>query len=212
MAGFQHEQVFRGKEAMAKLAARELHICGAGALGSNLLVNLARSGFHKITIIDKDRVEEQNLGTQVYALEDVGAQKAVLLRNQIFRDLGESINAFAEELSERNIGKLLKNAGLVIDTFDNSKSRRLLSEYCKEKSIDCLHLGVNDSYGEVKWNDRYLVPSDAGLDLCDYPLARNLIMMVVAVGSEALVNFVLTAKKRNFSITLGDLAINEELD
>ena len=212
MARFQHEQVFRGKEAMAKLASTTVHICGAGALGSNLALNLMRSGFRKLVVIDKDRVEEQNLGTQVYSMDDVGGKKADLLRNLISRDLGEEITVHASELTGLNVGKLLKGAELVVDVFDNTASRKIIYDYCKEKSIHCLHAGVNESFGELRWNERYRVPGDAGLDVCDYPLARNLILLVVAVASELLVNFILDGEKRNYSITLGDLRINHELD
>lgn len=212
MAKDHHEQIFRGKEAMAKIANSLVHICGAGALGSNLAVNLMRSGFRKLVVIDKDRVEEQNIGTQVYALDDVGGQKAELLRNLIFRELAEDIEAHANELTERNIGKLLKGATLVVDVFDNTSSRKLLHDYCRDKGIHCLHAGVNDSFGEIRWNESYLVPADAGMDVCDYPLARNLILLVVAITSESLVNFVLTTEKRNYSLTLGDLRINHEID
>lgn len=212
MPKHHHEQIFRGKESMAKLAMAHIHICGAGALGSNLAVNLMRSGFRKIVVIDKDRVEEQNIGTQVYSLDDVGGQKAELLRNMIFRDLGEDLEVHAEELSEKNVAKLLKGASLVVDAFDNSASRKILYNYCREKNIHCLHAGVNESFGELRWNESYRVPSDAGIDVCDYPLARNLILLVVAVASELLVNFILDGQKENYSLTLGDLRINHEID
>jgi molybdopterin/thiamine biosynthesis adenylyltransferase len=189
-----------------------LLICGAGAIGSNLAVNLCRSGFRKLSVIDKDRVEEKNVGTQIYSLDDVGGKKAEILRNIIFREVGEEINAHSVELSEKNVGKLLKGCKLVVDAFDNTASRKLITEFCRENSIACLHTGVNESYGEIRWNETYRVPSDAGLDVCDYPLARNLILMVVAVASEVLVNYFLKEEKRNYSITLGDLQINHEID
>jgi len=212
MTRLHHEQIFRGKESMAKLCNCQIHICGAGAIGSNLALNLARCGLARLVVIDRDRVEEQNLGTQVYSLDDVGGQKAELLRNQIFRDLGEEIQVHAEDLSQRNVGKLLKDATLVIDAFDNSSSRNVLFNYCKENEIACLHAGVNESFGELRWNENYRVPSDAGLDTCNYPLARNLILLVVAVASELIVNYLLNNEKRNYSLTLGDLRINHETD
>lgn len=207
---FRHEEIFRGAEAMKKLHAAELHICGAGALGSNLAMNLARIGVGGLTIIDMDRVEEHNIGTQIYSLEDVGGKKADLLRNILFREVGIEITAHAQELNDKNIGKLLRNAKLVVDTFDNSKSRTLVTQYCKTNNIACLHAGVNDGYGEVIWNHRYAVPSDVGLDACDYPLSRHLIMLVVAVAGECLIRYITTGSTENYSLTIGDLSINPE--
>ena len=94
----------------------------------------------------------------------------------IYREVGEEIRVHGEELNERNVAKLLKGAALVVDTFDNSKSRSLVKEYCSANAVACLHAGVNEGYGEVIWNERYRVPNDEGLDVCDYPLSRNLIM------------------------------------
>jgi molybdopterin-synthase adenylyltransferase len=210
MPKFHHEQIFRGSDAMPKLATCSLHICGAGALGSNLAVNLVRSGFGKLTIIDRDRVEEQNIGTQVYSIDDVGGQKAEILRNLIYREVGVEVTARAEELTARNVAKMLKGAELVLDCFDNSASRAVVFEFCRDHSINCLHTGFNESYGEVRWNESYRVPSDAGIDLCDYPLARNLILLVVAVASETIINLLLNSEKRNYSLTLADLQINQE--
>lgn len=197
---------------MEKIASAPVHICGAGALGSNLAANLARLGWRRLTVIDKDRVEEQNIGTQVYSMDDVGAKKVDMLRNVIYRDVGVEIVVHGDELGAKNIAKLLRNARLVVDTFDNSASRALVKEYCEANGIDCLHTGVNDGYGEVFWNERYRVPNDNGLDVCDYPLSRNLILLVVSVASEVLVRFAVDSVKENYSITIADLAINCEKD
>jgi hypothetical protein len=59
----------------------------------------------------------------------------------------------------------------------------------------------------VIWNEAYRVPSDAQDDICDYPLARNLVILTVAVASEAIVSFMATGEQRNFTITLKDLAV-----
>ncbi len=205
-----HEVIYRGPEQMAKLAKLRVLVCGAGALGSNLIVNACRMGFSQVTVIDRDRVEEHNVGTQVYSVEDVGGMKADILRNLIYRDVGEEIDSIAKELDEKNASKLLKDCDLVIDSFDNSDARKIVTDVCKEKSLPCLHIGVNGDYGEVRWNERYIVPSSAGDDICDYPLARNLILLVTAVAGEVLIKFALNGTKENYSITLADLSINFE--
>ena len=212
MPKFHHEQLYRGKEAMGKIAAASLHICGAGALGSNIAVNLSRMGVQNLCVIDFDRVEEHNVGTQVYSQDDVGALKAEILRNLIFREVGTEILAHADELTERNANKLLRGAKLVVDTFDNTAGRQAVTDWCRQNKIPCLHAGVNEDYGEVRWNEDYRVPSDAGVDVCDYPLGRNLILLVVAVASESLIRFITTGEKETYSITSGDLRINREYE
>ena len=50
-----------------------------------------------------------------------------------------------------------------------------------------------------------------GADVCDYPLARNLIQFAVALASEAVVRFVLEGQRQDHSFTLRDLQINVEV-
>lgn len=204
---FHHEDLFRGQGSAEKLREGQMTLCGAGALGSNLADMLVRQGFQRLRVIDRDRVEEHNVSTQVYGQDDVGARKVDVLRNHVFRVVGLEIEAVGKELSERTVRKLLENSGIVIDAFDNSASRRILFDYCHQEGIPCLHAGLFADYGEVVWNENYRVPGDVGEDVCDYPLARNLVLLTAAVASEALVRFVLQGLRQNWSITLADFAI-----
>jgi molybdopterin/thiamine biosynthesis adenylyltransferase len=208
MAGkFHHEQIYRGADSLAKLSAVRLTLCGAGALGSHLADNLARQGFGSFKVIDRDRVEEHNVSTQLYGESDIGAWKVEVLRNRLFRAAGVEIEALNKELTERTARGLLKGSGLVVDTFDNSASRRLLQQECRSVQLPCLHVGLFADYAEVVWDEVYRVPGDVAGDVCDYPLARNLVLLAVAVASETVVRFVLDGTRQNWSATLGDFAV-----
>src|SRR5262249_26338277 len=193
MAGkFHHEAIYRGAEQVAKLVNQRLTICGAGALGSHLADNLARQGFRQLRVIDRDRIEEQNVGTQLYAESEVGAWKVEVLRQRLFRATGVEIDAIRKELSDRSARSLLHDGGLVIDTFDNSNSRRLVQEHRRALQLPCLHVGLYADYGEAIWDERYRVPRDVAGDVCDYPLARTLVVLVIPVASEGVVRFALS--------------------
>jgi molybdopterin/thiamine biosynthesis adenylyltransferase len=208
MAGkFHHEELYRGSDFVQKLANVRVTLCGAGALGSNLADTLTRQGFQCLRVVDRDRVEQHNVSTQTYGEADVGAWKVDVLRGQVFRATGIEIEVHNKELTERTANKLLKGSQVVIDTFDNSLSRRLVQSQCQTSEIACLHVGLFADYGEVIWNEYYRVPNDVGQDVCDYPLARNLVLMTVAVAAETLLRFVLDGRKENRSITLGDFAV-----
>src|SRR5881227_3281935 len=183
---FHHETIYRGTAQVAQLADRHLTICGAGALGSQLADNLARQGFRRLRVIDRDRVEEHNVGTQLYGQSEVGAWKVEALRQRLFRATGIEIDAIRKELTDRNASSLLREGDLIVDTFDNSASRRLVQQQCRARSLACLHVGLHADYGEVIWDEDYRVPQDVAGDVCDYPLARNLVLLVVAVASEVV--------------------------
>lgn len=209
MSIFFHEELFRSTPVMERLKAFPVTVCGAGALGANLTESLARSGFGTLKVIDRDRVEERNLSTQPYHRADVGAHKATILANSLYRAVGVQVEAVAKELDDRNVAKLLKGSGLVVDTFDNSRSRELVTRHCREAGLECLHAGLASDYAEVAWNEVYRVPSDAQDDVCDYPLARNLAMMAASLAAEVIVGFLASGDKRSLSLTLADFAVRE---
>jgi hypothetical protein len=208
-----HEVLYRGQGAIDRLAQVHLVMCGAGAVGSNLVDSLVRQGFQRLTVIDFDRIEAHNVGTQTYAESDVGAFKVEVLQAEVFRAVEVEIEAVRQRLTARNVGKYLHGADLVVDGFDNHESRALVTEHCRANRIPCLHVGLSADYAEVLWNQTYRVPHDVeqeGADVCDYPLARNLIQFAVALAGEAVVRFVLEDRQQNYSFTLRDLRINKE--
>ena len=204
-----HESLYRKDQTMQRLQRGNIVICGAGALGSNLAESLARCGAGGLKVIDRDRIEEVNLSTQPYELEEVGALKAESLGRSLYRAVEAEVDTICKELSASNVAKLLRGADLVVDCFDNSISRRVVTEHCAQKDIACLHVGLANGFAEVIWNEHYRVPTDAHDDVCDYPLARNLVMLAVSVAAETVVRFLGEKTRTNWSITLGDLSISE---
>src|SRR5713101_7531224 len=153
MSIYYHEQLYRTPKLMARAREMAVTVCGAGALGANITESLARSGFARLRVIDRDRIEERNLSTQPYYRSDIGAFKAKILGNALYRALGVTVDARAEELTAANAGKLLAGSSLVIDTFDNSASRQAVTDLCNREGIACLHAGLAAGYAEVLWNE-----------------------------------------------------------
>src|SRR5438045_3351776 len=103
MAGkFHHESIYRGADILARLAATRVTLCGAGALGSHLADNLVRQSIGSLRVIDRDRVEEQNVSTQLYGEAEIGVPKVEALRSRLFRAAGIEIDAIGKELTPRN--------------------------------------------------------------------------------------------------------------
>jgi hypothetical protein len=145
------------------------------------------------------------LSTQPFYRTDTGAHKAKILAHSLYRALGVKVDARIEELRSDNALKLLD--GLVIDAFDNSASRAAVKAACEEAHLSCLHVGLANGYAEVIWNESYRVPSASQDDICDYPLARNLVMLTVAVACEVVMLYVATGQRESYTITLGDFAV-----
>jgi molybdopterin-synthase adenylyltransferase len=189
---------------------KTIYLCGAGTLGGNLAENLARTGFRRMTIIDRDRVMEENLANQPYFRADVGQPKVKALAANLYRAVGAEVSGIHQELTSGNGEKMLSAAELVIDTFDNEDSRRAVKEICTRLRKPCLHAGLsNDGYGEVIWNDHYKVPTGgARQDACDHPRNRTISLFVAAIATESLRAFINNGEKRNYSVTQKDLTIS----
>lgn len=206
-----HEISYRSKKAFDKMAKATICVCGAGALGSNLVNNLVRQGIKNITVIDMDRVEKHNVATQVYSIRDVGKKKAQALRAKMFEATGVAITAIDKELRENNARKLLTGFDLVVDVFDNWESRRLVEITGVEVDAPVVHAGMSDNgFSEIKWNDNYIIPriDVEQEDICDYPLAANLVQLTSAVLAEAVIQFIVDKDMLNREVTLKDLKVH----
>ena len=205
-----HEEQYRGPDLLKKMAEREFTICGAGAIGSNLIENMARQGFRKIGVIDMDRVDDHNRHTQAYGRRDIGQFKAAALKSRIYDQMGVSIETAAKKLDGTNVKKLLSKESIVVDGFDNSESRGLVAEFCLKNGIVCLHAGLYKDYAEIHWNGGYRVPEPVkGLDVCEYPLARNIILMAVSIATEVLIRYLDRGIQENYAVTLGDFRVEK---
>ena len=207
-----HEEFYRGENYVERLNNVRGLIAGAGALGSNLGETLVRQGWHNFTLLDMDRVESHNIGTQIYDEEDIGSLKVAACQNKFMRINSEQeVETCNKELKSGNAKKLLKGYDLIIDAFDNNEARTVLQEYARANKVPCLHAGLHSDYGEVVWDSEYVVPQDAEGDVCDYPLARNLISIIVSIAAEEVLDFCLEDNPRlqNWTLTLRDLKISK---
>jgi molybdopterin-synthase adenylyltransferase len=191
------------------LAALRICICGVGAVGSNLADNLARQGSASLRLIDHDRVEAHNISTQIFGEADVGAWKVEALRNCLFRACGIEAAAVRKKLDSNNAQKLLGECDLIVDALDNTAARQCVQEHARASGAPCLHVGLFEDYCEIIWDAQYRVPADgrAGRDVCDYALARNLVVLATAIASETIVRWACDGQRQSFSATLRDFAI-----
>lgn len=190
-------------------ADQTITICGAGALGGNLTEMLARMGFSRIKLIDKDRVEMRNLSTQPYSRAEVGAPKARALANTLYRSVQAKLEPVVVELTAANAPNLLKESALVVDAFDNRAGRAAVSETARILDLPCLHVGFSGDglYGSGIWELDYQVPQETPGDPCDYPLTRPFALALTALAVRAITDFLKTGQRNGFEFTWNDLKI-----
>ena len=107
----------------------KIGIAGVGGIGSNIAVNLVRSGIDALRIIDFDRVETSNLNRQFYFHDQIGRLKVEALTENLQRirpDL--RIVAMAERVEAGNCQALLGDCDLVVEGFDRQADKKMLIE------------------------------------------------------------------------------------
>lgn len=206
---FLHEELYRD---LGPIRKKLVAICGCGALGGWAAIHLAKMGLQKLVLIDDDLVEEHNLGTQPFRLQDLGGHKALILANDLYRLTGTCrATPVTKRLTPQNAERLLKGAAVVLDTFDNHESRRAVQEACLKLGIPCLHAGMSgEGTGDLQWEPGYVVPPDVELpDPCAYPLGLVLVNLTAALAAELVVRFLLHGEKKNYLVLRDRLRIVE---
>jgi len=207
---FIHEELYRD---LGPVRDKRVVVCGCGALGGRAAVHLAKMGLRDLVLIDDDVVEEHNLGTQPFRLQDVGGKKALILANDLYRLTGTcKAVPITRRLTSQNAERLLKGAAVVLDTFDDHGSRKAVQEACLKLKIPCLHAGMSgEGTGDLHWEPGYVVPPDVELpDPCAYPLGLALVNLTAAVAAELIVRFLLQGEKRNYLVLRDRLRVVEK--
>ena len=111
------------------LARFRVGIAGAGGLGSNCAVALARSGIGTLVISDFDVVEPANLNRQYYFTHQIGMLKTVALKENISRINPDIIVlAHTEKLNEKNIPDIFSGCDVLVEAFDKKEMKAMLIE------------------------------------------------------------------------------------
>ena len=118
------------QEIEARLKKAKIGIAGAGGLGSNAAIALARAGVGHLTIVDFDRVDESNLNRQYYFLEQVGEYKVEALRENIERAVsGCEVVPLKLRLEPGKMAEPFSEMDLVIEALDEARMKvRLIEE------------------------------------------------------------------------------------
>ncbi|WP_205428121.1 thiamine biosynthesis protein ThiF [Fibrobacter succinogenes] len=117
----------QGAEAVRKLQAATVAVCGLGGLGSNIAISLARAGVGKLILIDFDSVDVTNLHRQQYKACQVGRPKPeALLANLKEIAPYTEYEAHFEKVIAENAKALLCKADVICEAFDNAEAKAML--------------------------------------------------------------------------------------
>ncbi|MFO7827471.1 MAG: sulfur carrier protein ThiS adenylyltransferase ThiF [Bacteroidales bacterium] len=122
------------EEIKSKLKNYTVGIAGAGGLGSNCAVALARVGIGKLIIADFDVVNETNLNRQYFFRDQLGMKKVDALKNNIGR-INSVVNVTTKDiqLDENNIVPIFRDCDIIVEAFDLAEMKKMIIETCLAK-------------------------------------------------------------------------------
>jgi sulfur carrier protein ThiS adenylyltransferase len=121
--------IMRFSDIEAHLRKFIVGIAGAGGLGSNCAVALARSGVGTLVIADFDIIEERNLTRQYYFTDQVGMFKTVALKENIFRiNPDVFVIIHQKKLDSQNITEIFSGCDVIVEAFDKPEMKQMIIE------------------------------------------------------------------------------------
>jgi sulfur carrier protein ThiS adenylyltransferase len=111
------------------LSGFRVGIAGAGGLGSNCAVALARSGVGTLVISDFDVVDTSNLGRQYFFINQVGTYKSLALKENI-AGINPDVKVIAHtvRLDKLNITEIFRGCDVIVEAFDSGDMKEMLIE------------------------------------------------------------------------------------
>lgn len=142
--------------------AMKICVFGAGSLGANAVINLARrfESTIEFILVDYDRIEQVNIANQPWYDVNVGQYKTSVLSAYIYRVCkAKSITINTKiESSESfyTINKTkLTGVGLCIDCFDNLPARNYTQTIAETIKCPIVHSGFAENVMLCKWGTEF---------------------------------------------------------
>lgn len=112
---------------LAALRAATVGIAGAGGLGSNIAVTLARAGVGRLILADFDKIEPSNLNRQQYAVSQIGLRKVNALRANL-KLIAPFTRCVAHDVKIKpsNVDAIFGGADILIEAFDKAEEKGML--------------------------------------------------------------------------------------
>jgi molybdopterin/thiamine biosynthesis adenylyltransferase len=181
----------------------QITVVGVGALGSHACQFL-RSREVTWKLIDMDRVETKNLGSQFHPKTMVGKNKALALSQTLNLLWGLKVQAVPHRLTSDNCAQLLGGSGLVLDCLDNGASRRLVQGWCRSTNTPCLHgaLAPEGQLGRVVWDRDFVVDDETaqGAPTCEGADHLPFIALVSSLIAKSVQEWLDTGKQVGYHV------------
>ena len=142
-----------GEPGQRRIAGFSIALVGVGAVGAAAAEAAARAGVGRMTLIDRDVVEESNLSRQFLFDADDAASVAAKAEAAARRLRGiapeTSVRGVVADLDRRNALDVLSGHDLLFDATDNFETRLLVSDAARSLGLPAIYAACVGSEGRV---------------------------------------------------------------
>jgi len=135
-----------------RLRRARVLVVGAGALGNEVMKNLALLGLGTTYLIDQDVVEPSNLSRSVLFRDEDGGQPKAEVAARRAHELNPEITVVplhGDVITDLGLG-LFADVDLVIGCLDNREARLWVNRQCWKTSTPWIDAGIQEIQGVVK--------------------------------------------------------------
>jgi molybdopterin-synthase adenylyltransferase len=144
-----------------KLTRSRVAVIGAGGLGGQIILLLARIGIGSLVIVDPDKFDETNLNRQLFAFDHTVNIPKVEAAGKNLASVNPAVEviAVADKFTTQNASFLLTGVDVIADALDNIPDRLLLQAQAEKLNIPLVYGTVAGFDGQVMT----IYPGDKGL-------------------------------------------------
>lgn len=165
----------------------KIGILGAGGIGSNVAMNLVRSGISNLKIVDFDRIDISNLNRQFYFYDQIGRPKVEVLKENLERIVPDlEIEIIDVKIEKNNIKKYFDDCDILVEAFDKKEYKKMLIQefYSSNKLIvsasGIAHHDVDD-ISTKKFGENIYVVGDFKKGIENYKTYSPKVMIVASI-------------------------------
>ena len=179
------------------LSSVRVGVAGAGGLGSNAAMLLARSGVERFLIVDGDMVEPSNLNRQHYFPQHVGMPKVEALADMLRQLNPETlVEKRCLWLDIDNIPALLPQADLWVEALDEPYMKRDFVERALTADIFVVSASGLAGWGgppmqRRRLGDRLMLVGDFTTSVDSQPPLAPRVMQAAAMQADAVLEHIL---------------------
>ena len=142
-----------GEEGQQRIARFSLAIVGVGAVGAAAAELAARAGVGRLTLADRDVVEQSNLARQaLFDADDAArvAPKAVAAEERLRKIAPDvAIRGVVADVTSQNAREVLTGHDLILDASDNFETRLLVSDAARALGAPSIYAACVSDEGIV---------------------------------------------------------------